>query len=227
MSTSHPVDRPGDSSRPGSLPVLARGTDEFSPLGCCGWLRRATGRRLAIGAAAMTAAVLLVAGIAFVFGRWSVLESRLSANAAADLPLIDATAAVSGENFSMATGMVSADAEGLFLLDHNSGLLQCTVVYPRIGQFAASFTANVGDALATRGKGGKYLMVTGLTDFPQSSATPIGQSVVYVLDTATGNYAAYVVPFNRVMLNSNQPQVGPMRLLAVGTASPIVDRDRR
>ena len=85
------------------------------------------------------------------------------------LPALDATAAVTSEKFSMATGHVSEDAEGLFLLDHNSGLLQCSVIYPRIGQFMGLFTINVADALGTGGKGGQYMMVTGRAEFPRKT----------------------------------------------------------
>ncbi|TWU23305.1 hypothetical protein Pla52o_28410 [Novipirellula galeiformis] len=140
-------------------------------------------------------------------------------------PTIDATAAVTSEKFSMATGPVSEDAEGLFVLDHNSGLLQCSVIYPRAGRFMASFTANVAEALASGGKGGSYMLVTGTADFPRASNRPAAPSVVYVLDTATGNYACYGIPFNRQLVNNNQPQMGPMVLIATGTANPLVDRD--
>ena len=43
-------------------------------------------------------------------------------NQTSSLPVlsIDATATATGEDFSMATGQVSQDAEGIFVLDHNS-----------------------------------------------------------------------------------------------------------
>lgn len=88
-------------------------------------------------------------------------------NQTSSLPVlsIDATATATGEDFSMATGQVSQDAEGIFVLDHNSGLLQCNVLYPRTGQFGAAFVANVKDALGVGGKNSKYLMVTGAAQF--------------------------------------------------------------
>ncbi len=171
----------------------------------------------------LAVALLGALGAAYLLGRSNAPATSEPFN----LPPIDATAAVSSEDFSIATGQVSGEAEGLFVLDHNSGLLQCAVIYPRVGQFAANFTTNVSDALANRGKGGQYMMVTGHADFRESSNNPIGRSVVYVLDSATGNYACYAIPFNRVMMNANQPQAGPLRLIAVGSASPVIDRDRR
>ncbi|QEF97581.1 hypothetical protein Mal15_16220 [Stieleria maiorica] len=140
------------------------------------------------------------------------------------LPTLDATAAVSSEKFSMATGFISDRAEGLFVLDHNSGLLQCSVMYPRLGKFLGLFVVNVHDALGS-GKGAEYMMTTGLVDMPSSNNNPLASSVVYVLNTTTGTYACYYIPFNRTLMNSNQPQQGNMVLLATGSADPVVDRD--
>ncbi|MCC9643766.1 hypothetical protein LOC71_15880 [Rhodopirellula sp. JC740] len=142
-----------------------------------------------------------------------------------NLPVANATAAVSSEKFSLATGPVSDQADGLFVLDHNSGLLQCSVMYPRAGRFMATFTVNVADSLGTDGKGGSYIMATGVADFPRSSSNPVGRSVIYILDTSSGNYACYGVPFNAQAMNANRPQQGLLVLIGQGTANPIVDRD--
>ena len=143
-----------------------------------------------------------------------------------DFPILNATAAVTSENYSMATGQISEDAEGLIVLDHNSGLLQCTVVYPRLGRFLAQFTINVADTLGTGGKGGHYIMVTGNANFPRASNRPAAPSVVYVMDTATGNFACYGVPFDRAAMNAGRPQQGLMVLISTGTANPIIDREK-
>ena len=140
------------------------------------------------------------------------------------LPTLDASSAVTSEKFSMATGLISDRAEGLFVLDHNSGLLQCSVMYPRVGQFRGLFVVNVHDALGT-GKGAQYMMTTGLVDMPQSNNNPLASSVVYVLNATTGTYACYYIPYSRTMMNSQKPQQGSMILLATGTADPVVDRD--
>lgn len=140
------------------------------------------------------------------------------------LPTLDATAALSSEKFSMATGLISDRAEGLFVLDHNSGLLQCSVMYPRLGKFLGLFVVNVHDVLGS-GKGSEYMMATGLVDMPSSNSNPLASSVVYVLNTTTGTYACYYIPFNRTLMNSNKPQQGNLVLLATGSADPVVDRD--
>jgi hypothetical protein len=141
------------------------------------------------------------------------------------LPLIHASAAVGSEKYSIATGDVSDDSEGLFVLDHNSGLLQCSVIYPRIGQFRARFSINVAEALGTGAKGGAYLMLTGRVQFPRASNRPAASTVVYVMDSATGNYACYGIPFDHTAVARNQPQQGLMVLIATGSANPVIDRD--
>lgn len=172
------------------------------------------------------AAVLATAGLGYLVGRsqGAAAASDLPA-LTSPLPLIHATASVTSEKFSMATGDVSDEAEGLFVLDHNSGLLQCSVMYPRRGQFMARFTVNVAEALGTGGKGGQYMMVTGRTQFPRASNRPAGGTVIYVMDTATGNYACYGVPFDHTAVPRNQPQQGLLVLIATGSANPVVDRD--
>lgn len=225
MFDRHVTPDPGTSS----LPVASDETGS-EPTRCCGLMRCRDGARWLFGIALAAALIGLLAAT-FLVGRLSGgSHDGPSSEVPSDpfsLATIDATAAVSSDQFSMATGLVTGEAEGLFVLDHNSGLLQCSVIYPRIGQFAANFTANVADALATRGKVGKYMMVTGIADFRQASNNPIGSSVVYVLDSTTGNFACYAIPFNRALMNANQPQSGALRLIAVGSASPIIDRDRR
>ena len=146
---------------------------------------------------------------------------------AAGLPL-NATASVVSEKYSMSTGFVSEDVEGLFVLDHNSGLLQCNVLYPRNPRagIMGQFSINVADALGTGAKGGQYMMLTGVVEFPRASNNPVAGTVVYVMDTASGNYAGFGVPFNRVMMNANKPQLRqPLFLVVSGSANPIVDRD--
>ena len=162
---------------------------------------------------------LAVALLGFVAGQFW--------NGGNGLPLmsIDATASAIGEDFSMATGQVSQDAEGVFVLDHNSGLLQCNVLYPRTGQFGAAFVANVKDALGGGGKNSKYLMVTGAAQFGGSASRGAANCVVYVLDQSSGAYVCFGIPFSESLVNGRTPQMGPMSMIAVGQAKVALDRD--
>jgi len=185
---------------------------------CCGWAKWAFG--------AMVLVTLVSISIAAYFAGRASRATDFHASQIGNLfPTIDAAAAVTSEKFSLATGPVSPDADGLFMLDHNSGLLQCSVIYPRLGRFMANFTVNVNEALPSGGKGGQYMIATGLANFPSSSSRPAASSVVYVLEVTSGKYACYGIPFNRVALNANQPQQSPMILISTGTANPLIDRD--
>lgn len=172
---------------------------------------------------------VVVAGLAgaFLAGRMSGSGSPLSAPIATSAAIgkIDASATAVGENFSLATGLVSDEAEGVFVLDHASGLLQCSVLYPRAGQFGATFQCNVKESLGGAGKNAKYLMVTGTAQFPGGSNRPNANCVVYVLDQSTGAYVCYGIPFTKALVNQASPQAGVMLPLAVGKAGQGVDRD--
>ena len=189
---------------------------------CCGLSRLAGLAR--IGGMGLAIVVIVgVAGISYWLG--SHRATRQASQMLHDLPLINATGAVTSEKFSMATGNVSDEAEGLFVLDHNSGLLQCSVIYPRSGQFLGRFSTNVAETLGTGAKGGKYIMVTGRANFPRASNRPAAGTVVYVMDSTTGNYACYGIPFDQTAVPRNQPQQGLMVLIGAGSANPLVDRD--
>ncbi|MCH1495971.1 MAG: hypothetical protein L7U72_12125 [Rubripirellula sp.] len=194
---------------------------------CCGFSRLGGLNRIsAVGLAIV--AMLGVAGISYWLGTQQAPREIAMSEASQflqDLPLVNATGAVTSEKFSMATGNVSDEAEGLFVLDHNSGLLQCSVIYPRSGQFMARFSTNVAETLGTGAKGGKYIMVTGRANFPRASNRPAAATVVYVMDSATGNYACYGIPFDQTAVPRNQPQQGLMVLIGAGSANPLVDRD--
>ena len=84
---------------------------------------------------------------------------------------------------------------------------------------------NVAEALGTGAKGGQYLMLTGRVQFPRASNRPAASTVVYVMDSATGNYACYGIPFDHTAVARNQPQQGLMVLIATGSANPVIDRD--
>lgn len=202
--------------------------DSTENTGNRGWKGR-PGPLAAVIATSATVTLVAVAVAGYFAGRAHAAQSsridQLARIATNDFPMLSATSAVTGEKFSMATGEVTEEADGLFVLDHNSGLLQCSVVYPRIGRFMAQFTVNVGEALGTGGKGGSYLLLTGRADFPRASNNPVGSTIVYVMDTATGNYASYYVPFNRQALTAGRPQQDLMRLIATGSANPVIDRD--
>ena len=144
-----------------------------------------------------------------------------------EIPL-HASTSMGDDNFVVATGMIdqSNNTEGVFLLDAITGNLQCRMISPRTGKFAAVFTRNVlQDFGADLTKKPKFLLATGAVDFAAGAAAGVpGDCVVYVVDANSGNYAAYGIRWSREMFNNGAAQVLPLILLDVGAARADVVR---
>lgn len=132
---------------------------------------------------------------------------------------VQATASNSSETFAVATGPLSDGTEGAFFLDFITGELQVIGFNPRANAFGAHFKRNVFADLAVQpSKKPRLLMVTGQVSFLGSSNTKPADSVVYVVDSATGNFAAYGIPFNRQAQATGAAQAGALVLIHRGSA---------
>jgi hypothetical protein len=140
---------------------------------------------------------------------------------------LHAAAAVQNEAYAMATGPIDEDVEGLFILNALTGDLQCSVMSIRTGRFAGLFRTNVlNDLGLDPAKRPSYLMTTGQIAFPRGpGAARPAFSIVYVLDTTSGNFAAYGLPWRRDMANTGRPQAGPLTLQDVGQGPTAVIRE--
>jgi hypothetical protein len=89
------------------------------------------------------------------------------------------------------------------------------------------FRANVlNDLGVDPAKKPKYLMTTGAINFPRgATAARPGNSVVYVLETTTGNYAAYGIPWRRELAATGRLQTAALVLLDVGMARTAALRE--
>ena len=119
------------------------------------------------------------------------------------------------ETMTIATGMIDEGMEGLFVLDHVTGMLRVLVVNPRTGGPGGFYEHNVvADLGAIQGKKSRLLMVTGTAQFRSFTGNyRPAQTIVYVADANTGMYAGYLLPWDKTMANYNAAQVNPMRLL--------------
>ncbi|MCA9265650.1 MAG: hypothetical protein KDA60_17435 [Planctomycetales bacterium] len=141
---------------------------------------------------------------------WSFPETALHASSTAI-----------SEEFSVATGPVSDDAEGIFFLDGITGELTCLVMSPRSGEMNAVFKSKPATDLgAAPGKKPKYLLVTGLVNFRGARVKPAA-SVAYVIDATAGRYVAYGVPYNPQKSAQNVPQADQMIVLAAGSVRDL------
>ncbi len=140
---------------------------------------------------------------------------------------LHAATAVQNEAYAFATGAIDEDVEGVFILNSLTGDLQCSVIGVRTHQFAGLFRTNVMKDLGMDpAKQPSYLMTTGLAQFARGGgAARLAFSVVYVLDTTTGNFAAYTLPWRRDMANTGRIQTGALVLLDVGQGPTAVIRE--
>jgi hypothetical protein len=138
------------------------------------------------------------------------------------LPLYGSTTH-GGDSMAIATGMIDEGIEGVFMLDYITGELTCQVLHPRTGTLAGLYKRNISADLGVeQGKQPKYLMVTGEINFRQniSNVRPAG-SILYIADSNSGRYAAYVLPWNRAAFNQAVVQASQIVPMASGSARNV------
>jgi hypothetical protein len=137
---------------------------------------------------------------------------------------LHAMATHGGDLMAIATGPIDQDVEGIFILDYVTGDLTCQVVNARFGTLAGVFKQNVVQDLGVQaGKQPKYLLATGRFE-PRQNVSNVrpANSVVYVADSNTGNYVAYMLPWNQQLANAGGAQAAAMVAVGRGSARNAV-----
>lgn len=137
--------------------------------------------------------------------------------------MLQAAASHGGENMAIATGAVGDEAEGFFALDFISGTIQGFVINPRRGGITGKYMFNVQEVLGGPSKNPQYLLVSGTARLSASSQS----SILYVVNTNTGLYAALGVPWDKTLEASGNPQGGTLSLLTTGVLREPVGLGRR
>ncbi len=87
------------------------------------------------------------------------------------------------------------------------------------GMFKHNVVADLG---VERGKKPSYLMVTGRAAFRvRAGGFRPADSLVYVVDANTGNFAAYALPWSNQAATQGVGQVAPMKLMGKGKARSV------
>jgi hypothetical protein len=142
---------------------------------------------------------------------------------------LQAGTAARGKSMSMATGRIDNNVEGLFVLDHDSGNLQCWILNAKTGAVGAIYRTNVvGDLKVDKSGEPDFVMTTG--NFFWSSGVS-GQevpahSVVYVGDSSTGNVVGYSFTYNKQALHRGAIQNGVLEVICKGAAKEGLTRDQ-
>ena len=168
-------------------------------------------------------ALALMLGAAFWVGRQStsnlVEQSSWNGIPRDRVPpeFLSATASHGGTNIAVCTALVGEDAEGFFSLDYLTGDLKGWVYYPRQGVFGGMFMTNVVPQLG-QSKNPEYLLVSGGTAPARLGGNVrLAQSLIYVVDTRSGYFAAYTAPWDRSLeASAGAPQGGQMIFVSGG-----------
>jgi hypothetical protein len=139
---------------------------------------------------------------------------------------VQAVATARNDAFSAATGPIDEDVEGLFLLDPLTGQLSCYIMNTSTFKFTMVFRYNqlLEDLGMKKDKGARLLLLTGLVDYKSQTGTERpSEAVAYIVDSSTGNFAAYAVPWQKGLHTSSQkkPHIGTFRLLDKGISRNI------
>ena len=140
-----------------------------------------------------------------------------------ELPVVlNADSAARGKQLSMATGFIDRDrgVEGLFVLDHLSGNLQCWLINPRDASISGVYFANVNKDLEL-GKAGDadFVMTTGAIRAEGRRGNEIPASCVcYVGDGNSGRVVGYSMLYDKQLVLNNGTQQGELQVIARGFA---------
>lgn len=122
--------------------------------------------------------------------------------------------AARGKNLSVATGWIDEDGEGVFVLDHLTGNLQCFVLNARSGTIGAVYRTNVLADLDTSDRtDADYVLVTGQFNFSRVGRTAqqqYAQCICYVGESNSGRFAGYSFAFNATAAARGEVQVGEL-----------------
>jgi hypothetical protein len=159
----------------------------------------------------------MLLGAAIFAGGWFWGTRQTSAESDWTNALIPASlradATSEGKLMTVATGWVDNDVEGVFVLDHLTGNLQCWVLNSRSGEIGGLYRGNVLEALGVQGKSDlDFVMVTGRFDFTnfRQGNYKYAPSICYVGESSSGKIVGYGFTFDPTMEARGEPQMGDL-----------------
>ena len=186
------------------------------------WIKRKPFLMLGLGlAAGLLIGVGMFAGALVATG----LQSPQPQMIVPEFPLHAAAGGHGSDGFAMATGNINEDVDALYTMDFLTGDLKCWVFNPNTGTFTGLFETNVnGDLGLEKGKKANFAIVTGGVSWKGgvTGGHRPGNSLVYVADVNSGNFAAYGLFINR----QATVQKDALRKVAIGKGRVLAERDR-
>lgn len=133
------------------------------------------------------------------------------------LPMrLAADSASGGKSISMATGSITGDADGLFILDHLTGVLQCWLLNPRTGSVGGIYVADVGAALGLDKGDPDFVMTTGTFLIRSSGNNKAANTICYVGEGKSGKVAGFSLAYNKAGIQQGAVQQGTLNMVCSG-----------
>lgn len=181
---------------------------------------------------ASTLAACLVAGLMVVgifVGVWVTQNSfaHPTSDTASPLQLM-ADSASRGKNVSMATGLVDDGNEGLYILDHLNGNLQCWVLNTRTNEVGGIYRTNVLEALPGIKAGGDldFVLTTGYFDFNNRGNQVPAKSIAYVAEGKSGAVIGFSFQFDKTAIQRGMVQEGVLEIVCKGPIRELQLREQ-
>ena len=173
------------------------------------------------------AGVIVAMGCGFFLGRStneqnanSALQAKLQAQfdeLQQNLPLRLSADASGGKTISMATGSITGEADGLFILDHVTGSLQCWLLNPRTGKVGGIYVADVGAALGLDKGDPDFVMTTGnFLVRSNGKAQRAANTICYVGEGKSGKVAGFSLAYNQTGFQAGTVQQGELNVVCSG-----------
>jgi len=169
------------------------------------------------------AGVIVAMGFGFYLGQSTqtanVQKSDLQAQfdeMQKNLPLrLAADSASGGKTISMATGSITSDVDGLFILDHLTGGLQCWILN-RDGGVGGIYVADVGVALGLDKGDPDFVMTTGDFSVRSSGNSVIANTICYVGEGKSGKAAGFGLAYDKGAVQRGAVQQGKLNMVCSG-----------
>ena len=174
------------------------------------------------------AGVIVAMGCGFFLGRSTnvptanaLKQAELQAEYEAlkqSIPLrLAADSASGGKTISMATGSITNETDGLFILDHVNGVLQCWLLNPRTGSVGGIYVADVGTALGLDKGDPDFVMTTGNFFIRSNGKTNrAANTVCYVGEGKSGKVAGFSLAYNQTGFQAGTVQQGELNVVCSG-----------
>ena len=159
---------------------------------------------------------------------WAKSYSNGSSTVVETTPVIfSPDSAARTKSMSMATGIISDDVEGLFVLDHENGDLNCMILNPVNPKTGGLFKTNVfTDMSISKDSGADLVIVTGAINVRGTKGNKVpARCVCYVGDAASGKVVGYSLFYDRTVANKGGAQTGALKVVFAGkTRGEVIDR---